>query len=230
MEKPDNRDRHRILIVDDDQLTALALMRVLKADHMNILAVATGPQALHEIQVTPYSLVFLEIGIADGTGDVVLQEISRSSPSTCIVVMSAGTTSGKTENTIIEREYFFLPKPFEVLQVRTMTNRILSEASRRSNNLLSGDQAGRKMRGSVRHPLTGEVTIFSDPEGSYPGTPPQFAARIVDLSFGGMGVQTDMPLPPGQTLRLDNDGGTNSGIVRWSMVFENRFRAGIQFV
>ena len=230
MGDPDNCDRHRVLIVEDDQLTALALMRALKADHLSILAVAKGPHALNEIRVNPYSLVFLEIGIADGTGKVVLKEISRLSPATCIVVMSAGITNGDTESTIIESDHYFLPKPFEVLQVRTMTNRILNEASRRREDFVAGDPVGRKMRSSVRHPLPGEVTIFSDPEGSYPGTSPQFAAWIVDLSPGGIGVQTEMPLPPGQTLSLDNEGGTNRGVVRWSMVFENRFRAGIQFV
>lgn len=229
MYETDGSDRHRVMIIDDDQLTATALMRALRADNLNILAVAVGSQALTEIRVNPYSLVFLEINIADGSGKTVLKEIGRTSPSTCIVVMSAGITNREIENTIIEGEYFFLPKPFEVLQVRTMTNRILKEASRRED-YSSGDGAVRKKRSSVRHPLPGEVTIFSDPEDSFTGTPSQFAAQIVDLSLGGMGVQTDTPLPPGQILSLDNDGGANRGIVRWSMVFENRFRAGIQFV
>ena len=41
------------MIVDDDQLTAMALMRALKADDLNILAVAKGPHALTEIRVNP---------------------------------------------------------------------------------------------------------------------------------------------------------------------------------
>ena len=222
--------RHRILIVDDDQLTAMALMRALKADGLNILAVAQGPQALNEIQATLYSLVFLEIGIADGTGKAVLKEIARFSPSTCIVVMSAGITNGDIKDTIIESDHYFLPKPFEVLQVRAMTNRILSGVSRRLEDFISGDEPLRKKRSSVRHSLPGEVTIFPDSESSYPGSPSQYIAQIVDLSLGGMGVRTDLPLSPGQKLHFDNKEGTNNGIVRWSMVFENRFRAGIQFV
>lgn len=230
MDDPGKRDNHRVLIVDDDQLTAMALIRALKAEHLIILAVAKGTHALAEIRMNPYSLVFLEIGIADGAGKVVLKEIGRSSPSTCIVVMSAGATNGDTESIIIEGNHFFLPKPFEILQVRTMTNRILSEIPGIKKDLNMGELVGRKMRSSVRHPLPGDVVLFPDPESPYPGTLPQVAARIMDFSLGGMGVQTDIPLPPGQSLSLDGDGGTNRGVVRWSMVFENRFRSGIQFV
>jgi CheY-like chemotaxis protein len=218
------------MIVDDDQLTALALMRALKADHMNILALARGSHALAEIRVNPYSLVFLEIGIADGTGNTVLREISRSSPSTCIVAMSAGMTNGVAQSTIIEHNHYFLPKPFEVLQVRTMTNRILSEVSRRNEDLVPNGGAGRKKRISVRRRMPGEVTAFPEPGNYYPGIPPQFVARMVDLSPEGIGVQTDLPLPPGQIFSLHGDKGSSRGIVRWSMVFENMFRAGIQFV
>ena len=230
MPEPDNGGMHRILIVDDDQLTALALMRALKADHLNILAVAEGPRALTEIRINPYSLVFLEIGIADGTGMVVLQEISRSSPATCIVVMSAGIPNGETENTIIECDPFFLPKPFEVLQVKTMTRRILADASEARKEFASGEDARRENRRSARQPRSGQVIFLPDPERSYPGIPSRFPAQIVDASTGGMGVRTDLPLPPGQTFRFDDDDENNEGIVRWSMVFENRFRAGIQFI
>ena len=230
MPEYDNRCRHRIMIVDDDQLTALALMRVLKADGLNILALARGSQALEEIRVNAYSLVFLEINIADGTGLTVLREISRCAPWTCIVVMSAGMTDGDTQNTIMENNHYFLPKPFEVLQVRAMTNRILSDASRETEDPVSAGEADGKKRASARHQVPGEITIFPEEEGSFPHVPSHHVARMVDLSPGGMGIQTDLPLPPGQVFRLHGDEGTSKGVVRWSMVFENCFRAGIKFV
>ncbi|MGD8352779.1 MAG: PilZ domain-containing protein, partial [Pseudomonadota bacterium] len=187
--------------------------------------------ALTEVRANKYSLVFLEIGIADGMGKSILEAIGRHSPSTCVVVMSAGITNGEVENTIIESDYYFLPKPFEVLQVRTMASRILGEISRRNGvaEPLS-DHDERKKRSTPRHSIPGSVTIFSDSERAYPGIPPEFDARIVDLSSGGIGVQTDLPLPPGQVFHLDRDEERKKGVVRWSMVFENRFRAGLQFI
>ncbi len=230
MQGPDNSGSHRVLIVDDDQLTALALMRALKADDLNILAVAEGPRALSEIRTKVYSLVFLEICIADGTGMTVLQEISRSSPSTCLVVMSAGIPNGETENTIIGYGHFFLPKPFEVLQVRTMVRKILSKTPPALQDSEYMEEGRRERRQGARRPQSGQVICQSDPEKSYPGIPSRFTTEFLDVSPGGIGIRTDLPLPPGQTFRFKDDAGANEGIVRWSMVFENRFRAGIQFV
>lgn len=230
MPKSDSSPGYRVMIVDDDQLTVLALMRALRSHKLNILAVARGDHAVTEIRNHVYSLVFLEVGIADGTGRVALEEISRLSPSTCVVVMSAGITNGEIESTIMESDYYFLPKPFEVLQVRTMTNRILGEISRKGKHPGPGALEESKKRFSARHAVPGSVTIFADPERSYTGIPSSLDALIVDLSPGGMGVQTDLPLPPGHVFHLDRKGGGNRGVVRWSMVFENRFRAGLQFI
>ena len=119
-----------ILIVDDDQLTALALMSALKAEDRNILAVPGGLRALTEIGSRRYNLIFLEIGLIDQSGRALLEEVNRLSPSTSVVVMSADTLDQDMENTIINNDYFFLPKPFEVLQVKSLVKRILADNDR----------------------------------------------------------------------------------------------------
>ena len=223
MMEPDSCCSHRILIVDDDQLTALALIRALKTDDVNIFFVAEGSSALTEIHNKSYSLVFLEIGIADGTGMTILHEISRCSPSTSIVVMSAGIPNGEMENAIIGYDHFFLPKPFEILQVRTMTRRILSEISEVRVDSVHREMDGKQKRCSERHLRSGQIIFHPDPDKSHPGIPSRFAAEIVDVSQGGMGVRTDIPLPPGLSFNFTDNTGANKGIVRWSMVFEERF-------
>lgn len=230
MLETDSCGSHCVLIVDDDRLTALALIRALKADDLNILAVAESSSALSEIRAKSYSLVFLEIGIADGTGMTILHEISRFSPSTNIVVMSAGILNGEEENAIIGYGHFFLPKPFELLQVRTMTRRILSETSNVRAEAVHRETEGKQKRRSERQHRSGQVIFVPDPDKSYSGIPSRFAAEIVDISPEGMGIRTDLPLPPGQTLSFTDDTGTMEGVVRWSMVYENRFRSGLQFV
>ena len=230
MTEPENGSRHRILIIDDDQLTSMALMKTLKDDSVSIFAVADGSNALSEIRSIPYALVFLEVAIADGTGMIVLQEISRSSPSTCIVVMSAGIPNGEAEDMIMQYDHFFLPKPFEILQVRTMTRRILADASRARQVSVSEEHVRKQKRGSVREPRSDRVSIISDPAASYPGIPQSLHGTMVDVSAGGLGVRTDLPLPPGQRFSFQDDTSSNEGIVRWSMVAENHFRAGIQFI
>lgn len=52
-------------------------------------------------------------------------------------------------------------------------------------------------------------------------------AKIIDISDGGMGIETDYPLAPGHTLWL-NDGRVKTGKVRWIARLNNRYRAGIE--
>lgn len=119
----------RILIVDDDPLTAQALVRALRQDDYDILVIGDGMRALSEIQANPYSLVFLEIQISDGTGMEVLREIRRESPSTCIVVMSVDIPNDEVKEAIERFAQLFLPKPFEMLQVRKLATQALAKAS-----------------------------------------------------------------------------------------------------
>jgi hypothetical protein len=144
--------------------------------------------------------------------------------------MSAGIPNGETENAIIGYDHFFLPKPFEVLQVRTMVRKILAEAPAVGQESGSREEGRGERRRATRHSKSGQVVCQPDPERSYPGIPSRFAAEIVDVGPGGMGIRTDLPLPPGQTFRFKDDTGANEGIVRWSMVFEDRYRAGVQFI
>ncbi len=51
--------------------------------------------------------------------------------------------------------------------------------------------------------------------------------RIVNISAAGLGIETDYPLAPGHTLWLD-DGSIKTGVVRWAMRFNERYRAGIE--
>lgn len=110
----------RILIVDDDPLTAQALVMALRVDNPDILVVGDGMRAISETRAAPYALVFLEIQISDGTGMDVLREIRRASPSTCIVVMSVDIPNDEMKETIEKYAQLFLPKPFEILQVRKL--------------------------------------------------------------------------------------------------------------
>jgi two-component system chemotaxis response regulator CheY len=221
--------RH-ILIIDDDQLTALALMRTLKAEDRNILAVAKGPQALSELRARHYDLVFLEISTFDRSGMVVLEEIRQSASSTCVVVMSADILDEEMEKTVIDHNHFFLPKPFEVLQVRTLASKILAIEREPEPGANRIDKGGEERRQWPRSRHSGQVVCAPDQEECGSIFPENFKAEVTDVSRGGVGLRTDHPVPPGQRISFCGETAVWEGIVRWSFVFGNRFRAGVEFV
>jgi DNA-binding response OmpR family regulator len=226
---PGTATRH-ILIVDDDHLTSLALMKALEAMDRNILAVTGGPHALEEMRSRYYDLVFLEIGLLDQSGMIVLEEISRSAPHTCVVVMSAGIPDGEMENAIIDHDNFFLPKPFEILQVKTMVRKILAEKDHSIYGAPRMNESGRERRRWPRSIHSSSVVCTPDQSESSGDLPHNFNAVVKDVSHGGVGIRTDHPVPPGRRIRFRGESAVWEGVVRWSLVFGNRFRAGVEFV
>lgn len=81
------------------------------------------------------------------------------------------------------------------------------------------------MRRYERKPYIKPIQFSCQPESS------KFVrdinGKIVDISNTGIGIETDYPLAPGHTLWL-NDGILKTGIVRWIMKFNDRYRAGIE--
>ena len=56
-----------------------------------------------------------------------------------------------------------------------------------------------------------------------------FAARTVDISQGGIGIVSDVPLEPG-FVRLNTVHENRSGIVMWNRKLDdNKYRVGIRF-
>lgn len=55
-------------------------------------------------------------------------------------------------------------------------------------------------------------------------------AEIIDISTGGIGLRTTIPLEMGQKILLVADGRERQGIVAWVSQNGKEYRAGIQFI
>ena len=55
-------------------------------------------------------------------------------------------------------------------------------------------------------------------------------AEIIDISSGGVGLRTTIPLEMGQKILLVADGRERHGIVAWVSQNGKEYRAGIQFL
>lgn len=120
----------RILIVDDQQLLLLGLKMALQNETTEVTITKTGKEALTEIASSFYDLCFLDIYLPDISGVELLPRFKELSPSTQVIVMSAGIiTEGMRE--IIEKDAFmFIPKPFDLLQVKMLAKNSQGNALR----------------------------------------------------------------------------------------------------
>ncbi len=228
----------KILVVDDESLIRYSLTMILQNDAIEVRAAATGAEALIEVHSHFYDVCFLDIHLPDMSGIEILKEIREISPETIILIISADEPEKEgLMDQRKDREYY-IPKPFDLFQVKAFVDKILREGSPRYHeehhaikdytafvNRLVSDQ-----RIHERKPIDKRITCMgtsarTEDEASV------FDANVIDISDGGIGIAMDFELRPGQTLRFFDRVVACLGIVRWIRKIDDTpwYRSGIQF-
>lgn len=114
----------KILLVDDENLIRYSLSKTLKHDGSDVTAVASGKDALAEIQNSPYDILFLDVNLPDANGLDIMKIVREKSPSTRIVIMTAIDLNDGQMKYLHNNDGFFLPKPFDLEEVRSIVKSI----------------------------------------------------------------------------------------------------------
>jgi ATP-dependent Lon protease len=117
----------KILIVDDEDLILLALSAALRQNGACVKTVSCGKDALAEIDRAFYDLCFLDIHLPDANGLELMKTVREASPATNIVMMSGDTLDDDAKKTMLKTARYFLPKPFDLEQVRSLAHGLLRE-------------------------------------------------------------------------------------------------------
>jgi two-component system nitrogen regulation response regulator GlnG len=111
----------RILIVDDDHGIRWILSRVLTEEGYDV-SMASSLQEAYDIQARQtISMVFLDIHLPDGSGLEAVREGRFSAP---VVLLTAETTLDKAAEAYRSGAFDYLPKPFDLDEVRALARRI----------------------------------------------------------------------------------------------------------
>lgn len=99
-----------ILIVDDDTAVCLALSHLIRSQGHEVESVHTRNQAVEVCGSGSFDLVFLDVGLPDGSGlDIIPQLRACSSTPEVIIITGAGTADG-AEMAIRSGAWDYLPK------------------------------------------------------------------------------------------------------------------------
>jgi DNA-binding NtrC family response regulator len=104
----------KILLVDDENLILFALSRSLKHGDTDVTAVTNGKDALREIQSGSYDICFLDVQLPDSNGLDLMKIIRDISPSTSIIIMTAGILTDAQQRSLRDHSCHFFPKPFDL--------------------------------------------------------------------------------------------------------------------
>ena len=114
-----------ILIVDDEDLICYSLSAALRRNDTFVKTASCGKDALTEIGRNFYNLCFLDIRLPDADGLDLMKTVHETSPATKIIIMSIMTANEIDEDLmsdIQKNSWFFLPKPFELGDVRLLVD------------------------------------------------------------------------------------------------------------
>lgn len=119
----------RILVVDDEELILWGLSKIILSlgdFDREIKTVDNGKDAAAEIDTCSYDMCFLDIHIPDGDGLDLMRRAKQVSPGTKVVMMTSYDLDDAVKKEIQENAYRFVPKPFNLLQIREIVQSALS--------------------------------------------------------------------------------------------------------
>ncbi|MEJ2182604.1 MAG: response regulator [Nitrospirota bacterium] len=130
-----------ILVVDDQPLLLRLMARVLPSTDPSVEVVAahTGREALEALEAHSFDLCFLDVGLPDMSGLMVMEKMRAISPETRIAVMTASHLTEAMKGQIREGAWAFIEKPFRLADIRKIVNNALIRTSRNLTGAHSRD-------------------------------------------------------------------------------------------
>ncbi len=112
----------RVLVVDDDASIRWVLARVLDEEGLEVIQAETLAQAAEALQDDGIGLVFLDVYLPDGNGmEAVAEGRFAGVP---VVLLTAETTFDNAAQAYRVGAMEYLPKPFDLDEVRSLARRI----------------------------------------------------------------------------------------------------------
>ncbi len=126
------RDTHgteTILLVEDDTAIRRVVIRVLEGAGYRVLAAGTGAEARKAVEEHrgPIHLLLTDVGLPDGSGVKLAEELAAERPEARILYISGYTENGIVAAGELEEDLHFLPKPFNVEDLLRAVRAVLDE-------------------------------------------------------------------------------------------------------
>ena len=122
----------RVLVVDDEEDMLWMLQRNLNKGmtDVEILAAKSGEEALAILSDKPINLVITDINMPGISGLDLLVEINNKFPDTGVIIMTAYPSNAYENQAMTSGSLRFIEKPFDIKDVRTIVENILSRGER----------------------------------------------------------------------------------------------------
>jgi putative nucleotidyltransferase with HDIG domain len=104
----------RILVVEDEKSLLELISSIIRASDQTCELVGTVSDALASIQSTEYDLVFLDLGLPDGSGFSILEHLVETNPKPVVTVITGEHHIETAIKAIRKGAFDYITKPFTV--------------------------------------------------------------------------------------------------------------------
>ncbi len=158
VKKKGMREKHKILLVDDEEHFRSALRRLLEKTHI-VLEASTGNQGLETARQEEPDLILLDIGLPDSSGLEILPRFKELRPSPTVVMITAYEHVRDVVMAIKRGAFDYLVKPVDLDEFEVTIQKALEHSGLR-NEVDRLRQEVQRLRGEDK--LIGKDPKFLD--------------------------------------------------------------------
>jgi ATP-dependent Lon protease len=119
--------RHRILVVDDEEMTCKNLDHVLTKEGFDVRTASNGVEALNILEESSFDVIVTDLKMENVDGMGVLGKAKEKDPSTEVIVITGYATVPTAVEAMKKGSYNYLAKPFKLEEIRSTVQRALSK-------------------------------------------------------------------------------------------------------
>jgi len=117
----------RILVVDDEENTRIALTRILSREGYQVQAAANGLEALNSLRDCPAELIITDLNMPEMNGLAFLRELNRSYPSSNVIMITAFGEVESYLEALNLGAFEYLNKPLRLEDLRKLMVKMFPE-------------------------------------------------------------------------------------------------------
>ena len=116
----DVKDKMKILLVEDEEVTRKTLKLILEEDGYEVVAFELGYEAVDEAKQNFYNVAIIDLTLLDMDGLEVLQRIKKAIPDICGIIITAYPSIKTTIEAVEAEAYDYIIKPYKVEVIKSI--------------------------------------------------------------------------------------------------------------
>ncbi len=121
------REQHKkILVVDDEENTRIALTRLLIREGHEVQTASNGFEALQRLKTSPAELIITDLNMPEMNGLTFLKELNREYPYSNVIMITAFGEVESYLNALNLGAFEYLNKPIRLEELRKVMGKIFS--------------------------------------------------------------------------------------------------------